>query len=79
MLNRLAVWAANLFPVWVLATGLFALLEPSWFSWLRGNWIVWGLTAVMLGMGATLRCVSGHFKMHHLWSLQSAPPWTEIS
>jgi len=22
--------------------------------------------------------VSGHFKMHHLWSLQSAPPWTRF-
>ena len=22
--------------------------------------------------------VGGHFKMHHPWSLQSAPPWTRF-
>lgn len=54
MTGRLAAWAANLFPVWVLLAGALALIEPSWFSWFRGSWIVWGLTAVMLGMGATL-------------------------
>jgi hypothetical protein len=26
----------------------------------------------------SLVTVSGHFKMHHLWSLQSAPPLTGV-
>ena len=44
----------NLFPVWVLLGGGLALLQPAWFTWFRGNAIVWGLAVIMLGMGATL-------------------------
>jgi BASS family bile acid:Na+ symporter len=46
---------ANLFPVWVLAGALLALVEPRWFTWFRGPLIVWGLGLIMLGMGLTLR------------------------
>ncbi|MBI1176428.1 bile acid:sodium symporter family protein [bacterium] len=45
---------ANLFPVWVVAAGGLALLEPKWFAWFGGNWITWGLAVIMLGMGVTL-------------------------
>lgn len=44
----------NLFPVWVLLAGLLALVHPPLFTWFRGPLIVWGLAAIMLGMGVTL-------------------------
>ena len=44
----------NLFPIWVLLGGILALLEPRWFTWFRGQGIVWGLAIIMLGMGITL-------------------------
>lgn len=44
----------NAFPVWVLTGGVLALWQPAWFTWFTGPWIVWGLAAVMLGMGMTL-------------------------
>lgn len=44
----------NAFPVWVLTGGVLALWQPTWFAWFTGPWIVWGLAAVMLGMGMTL-------------------------
>ncbi|MBU6402005.1 MAG: bile acid:sodium symporter family protein [Verrucomicrobia bacterium] len=53
MISLLA-WFTNLFPVWVLLGGVLALLEPAWFTWFRGNAIVWGLAVIMLGMGITL-------------------------
>jgi bile acid:Na+ symporter, BASS family len=43
----------NLFPLWVLAGALLALVQPAWFAWFR-PWIVWGLAIIMLGMGLTL-------------------------
>jgi BASS family bile acid:Na+ symporter len=33
---------------------LLALLEPRWFTWFSGGWIVWSLALIMLGMGLTL-------------------------
>lgn len=42
------------FPLWVLAGGCLALVEPAWFTWFSGPWIVWGLAVIMLGMGLTL-------------------------
>ncbi len=45
----------RLFPVWVLAAGLLALVQPEIFTWFSGPWIVWGLAVIMLGMGLTLR------------------------
>ena len=44
----------NLFPIWVLLGGVLALFEPGLFTWFRGPAIVWGLAAIMLGMGITL-------------------------
>jgi BASS family bile acid:Na+ symporter len=45
---------ANLFPLWVVAGGVLALIDPTLFSWFRGKAIVWGLSVIMLGMGITL-------------------------
>lgn len=55
-LNR----ATNLFPVWVALGGIAALVHPPWFTWFRGDAIVWGLAAIMLGMGITL--TAGDFR-----------------
>jgi bile acid:Na+ symporter, BASS family len=51
---RLVSAATNLFPAWVLAGGVMALLRPQWFTWFNGEWITWGLAVIMLGMGITL-------------------------
>ncbi|MGB9602101.1 MAG: bile acid:sodium symporter family protein [Verrucomicrobiia bacterium] len=48
------IWAANLFPVWVLIGGIVALFHPPLFIWFKGQLIVWGLAVIMLGMGVTL-------------------------
>jgi len=44
----------NLFPLWVLLGGVWALFAPEAFTWFRGPAIVWGLAVIMLGMGMTL-------------------------
>lgn len=44
----------NLFPLWVLLGGVLALIQPAWFTWFKGPFIVWGLAVIMLGMGITL-------------------------
>lgn len=44
---------ANLFPVWVLAFCIVALMHPPLFDWF-GPYIVPGLGVIMLGMGVTL-------------------------
>jgi BASS family bile acid:Na+ symporter len=47
-------WLTNAFPVWVVVFCGVALVEPDWFTWFSGPWIVWGLAIIMLGMGVTL-------------------------
>jgi hypothetical protein len=42
-----------------------------------GPWPVGGITPLELWQWKQPD-VSGHFKMHHLWSLQSAPPLTGV-
>ncbi len=44
----------NLYPVWLVGGALLALGHPPAFTWFAGQWIVWALTIVMLGMGFTL-------------------------
>lgn len=51
---RLLSLLTNAFPFWVLAGGALALVQPHWFTWFSGPWIVWGLALIMLGMGLTL-------------------------
>lgn len=51
---RLLAWSTNAFPLWVIALSGLALVEPAWFTWFSGPWIVWGLAVIMLGMGLTL-------------------------
>ena len=53
-MSRLLSWSTNAFPLWVVALSALALLEPTWFTWFSGPWIVWGLAVIMLGMGLTL-------------------------
>ena len=51
---RTAGWMTQAFPLWVVLGGFLALIEPRWFTWFTGPWIVWGLAVIMLGMGVTL-------------------------
>lgn len=51
---RFLTWLTNAFPLWVVAFSALALVEPAWFTWFSGPWIVWGLAVIMLGMGLTL-------------------------
>ncbi|MCX7886051.1 MAG: bile acid:sodium symporter family protein [Verrucomicrobiae bacterium] len=53
-MHRTLTAVTNLFPLWVLAGGTLALLQPRWFTWFGGQWITWGLAVIMLGMGITL-------------------------
>ncbi|MGB0580091.1 MAG: bile acid:sodium symporter family protein [Limisphaerales bacterium] len=45
----------NLFPVWVVACGVLAMFQPTWFTWFDKPKIIWGLGVIMLGMGVTLK------------------------
>jgi BASS family bile acid:Na+ symporter len=53
-MSRLLTWLTNAFPLWVVACSGLALVQPAWFTWFSGPWIVWGLAVIMLGMGLTL-------------------------
>ncbi|MCF7689327.1 MAG: bile acid:sodium symporter family protein [Cephaloticoccus sp.] len=53
-MTRILAHLTNAFPIWVLAGGIWALYDPSLFTWFSGPWIVWGLAVIMLGMGLTL-------------------------
>jgi len=52
--TRILGWMTNAFPLWVLVCCGLALIEPAWFTWFSGSWIVGGLAVIMLGMGVTL-------------------------
>ena len=45
----------RLFPLWVSAAAVIALIEPRVFTWFSGPWITYGLGGIMLGMGLTLQ------------------------
>lgn len=47
-------WFTDLYLLWLIAFAVAALLWPVTFLWFRGQWVVWALTVVMLGMGFTL-------------------------
>lgn len=44
----------NLYPVWIVASSVMALIWPETLRWFSGQWVVWALTLVMLSMGLTL-------------------------
>lgn len=50
LLNRFT----GLYPVWLLSIAVIAFMWPSSMAWFSGQWIIWALTTVMLGMGLTL-------------------------
>ncbi len=45
----------NLYPVWIILSSLLAFLYPPAMAWFTGNFMVVGLSLVMLGMGFTLK------------------------
>lgn len=51
---RLLAYLINAFPFWVLILCAIAMVQPVWFTWFSGPWIVWTLAIIMLGMGLTL-------------------------
>lgn len=50
LLNRFT----NLYPVWLILIAIVAFVWPQSMAWFSGQWIIWALTTVMLGMGLTL-------------------------
>jgi BASS family bile acid:Na+ symporter len=42
------------YPLWLALIVAVALIHPPAFAWFSGQWVVWALTVVMLGMGFTL-------------------------
>jgi BASS family bile acid:Na+ symporter len=54
MVRSLVNRATNLFPLWSVLVGVFALYEPSIFLWYGKESISVGLGIIMLGMGMTL-------------------------
>ncbi len=44
----------NLYPVWIVGSSVMALIWPQTLRWFSGQWVVWALTIVMLGMGFKL-------------------------
>jgi BASS family bile acid:Na+ symporter len=44
----------KLYPVWIVASSVVALIWPDTLRWFAGQWVVWALTVVMLSMGLTL-------------------------
>ena len=53
-MTRLLTLFTNLFPVWILLAGVFALWMPPSFLWFKTSYISWALAVIMLGMGVTL-------------------------
>jgi len=50
LLNRFT----GLYPLWLILFALLGFLKPEALAWFSGQWIIWALTTVMLGMGITL-------------------------
>lgn len=44
----------GLYPVWLISIAIVAFIWPQSMAWFSGQWIIWALTTVMLGMGLTL-------------------------
>ena len=47
-------WFTDSYLLWLIGVSVVALMWPATFFWFRGQWVVWALTLVMLGMGFTL-------------------------
>ncbi|MEO6739176.1 MAG: bile acid:sodium symporter family protein [Chthoniobacteraceae bacterium] len=44
----------GLYPLWLVIFVAVALIHPPAFAWFSGQWVVWAMSVVMLGMGFTL-------------------------
>lgn len=44
----------SLYPVWIVSSSLLGFLYPPLLSWFSGNFMVYALALVMLGMGITI-------------------------
>lgn len=53
MQNFLSIFT-RLYPLWIVASSVMALLWPETLRWFTGQWMFWALALVMLSMGSTL-------------------------
>lgn len=53
-MQRILSGFTNLYLLWLIAFAVIGLIKPDALLWFRGQWVVWALTLVMLGMGFTL-------------------------
>lgn len=53
-MRRTFALLTNAFPLWIALCSGLALFFPGWFTWFQGDFIVYGLGVIMLGMGLTL-------------------------
>src|SRR2546429_4897343 len=54
MLPRFLHAFTSLYPLWLIIDVVVSMIHPPAFAWFTGQWIVWALSIVMLGMGFTL-------------------------
>ena len=40
----------GLYPLWLVIFVAIALIHPPAFAWFSGQWVVWAMSVVMLGM-----------------------------
>ncbi|MEE9339064.1 MAG: bile acid:sodium symporter family protein [Methylococcaceae bacterium] len=52
--NNICQRFTNAFPVWVISSGIIAMIYPPALIWFQGPFITYGLGVIMLGMGLTL-------------------------
>jgi bile acid:Na+ symporter, BASS family len=53
-MKRFIDLSTQAFPLWILLGVGLAFVQPAWFTWFSGNWVVATLALVMLSMGLTL-------------------------
>jgi BASS family bile acid:Na+ symporter len=76
--QRFLAWFTNLYPVWLVGTAVVAFVHPPVLLWFSGQWILWALSAAMLGMGLTLSIADfrGLLKMPGACALGFASQYT---
>ncbi len=65
MINNALDRFVNLYPVWIVASSLAGYLYPPLFEWFTGNFMLYALAIVMLGMGLTIG-VQDFLQLRHM-------------
>lgn len=53
-MSKISNFIVIAFPLWVIIGVILTFVNPSLFTWFRGNFITYGLGIIMLGMGLTI-------------------------